>query len=60
MVHTSSLLIKCVTLPVVPALRVSCRVQREGTQHASGTRKGHLEWVRMLVQALPYSYMYLP
>ena len=45
MVHTPSLLLKCVSLPVVPALHVSFCVQREGTKHASGKRKGHLEWV---------------
>src|SRR5262249_25316146 len=39
MVHTPSLLLKCVNLPVVPTLRVSCRVQREGTKYASGRGK---------------------
>ena len=60
MVHMLSLMLKCVSLPVVPALYVSFRVQREGTTYASGKRKGHLEWVRMHVQELLYPCMYLP
>ena len=60
MVHTPSFLLKCVSLPVVPALHVSFCIRREGTKHASEKRKGHLEWVRVHVQALPYLCMYLP
>ena len=34
MALTPSLLLQCVSLPVVPALHVSFRGQREGTQYA--------------------------
>jgi len=60
MALTLSFLLKYASLPVAPTLYVSCCVQREGTQYASGKRKGHLEWVRMYVQELPYPCVYLP
>jgi hypothetical protein len=29
-------------------------------KHASGKRKGHLEWVRMYIQKFSYPCVYLP
>jgi hypothetical protein len=43
MVHTPSLLLKRVSLSIVPALHVSFCVQREGPKHVSGKREGRLE-----------------
>ena len=39
MVHTPSLLRQSISLPVVPAVYISFRVQREGTKYASGKGK---------------------
>ena len=41
-------------------LKFTIFITLPGTKHASGKRKGHLEWVRMHVQDLPYLCVYLP